>query len=94
MGRDFLSIHRGSGKNEQGEFKYWVCKHNSDWLGKVSKKRKIIVFNWGDMMDGAVRMSMDMSKEMLSIKAAMNRRQITYNCIDAQYMMEDAYVFF
>lgn len=87
MGNDFLSIHRGNGK----DFKFWVCKHDSQWLSKVGKNRRIICFNFGDMIDGAVKFSIDNLKEFHDIKNAMDSRTITYNCIDAQYMMEDVY---
>ena len=87
MGNDFLSIHRGKGK----DFKYWACKHKADWLNKVSKKRKIIVFNFGDMVEGAVKYSAENVREFWSLKQAMDTRQITYNCIDAQYRLEDIY---
>ena len=89
MGRDFLSIHKGL--SADGSFKYWCCKHGEDWLEKVSKRRKIIVFNFGDMIDGAVKLGMDEMRNFFDIKQAMNARQITYNCIDAQYMLEDVY---
>ena len=87
MGKDFLSIHRGSGK----DFKYWCCKHNSDWVNKVGERRKIIVFNFADMIEGSIKFGFDDMKELIGIKNSMNQRQITYNCIDAQYMLEDIY---
>lgn len=87
MGKDFLSIHRGNGK----DFKYWCCKHSSDWVDKVGERRKIIVFNFADMIEGSIKFGFDDMKELIGIKYAMNQRQITYNCIDAQYMLEDIY---
>ena len=87
MGKDFLSIHRGNGK----DFKYWCCKHSSNWVDKVGERRKIIVFNFADMIEGSIKFGFDDMKELIGIKNAMNQRQITYNCIDAQYMLEDVY---
>ena len=87
MGNDFISIHRGQGE----DFKYWCCKHKQDWLEKISKRRKIITFDFGDMIEGSIKFNRDNIQDFLSIKGAMDRREITYNCIDAQYMMEDVY---
>lgn len=89
LGRDFISIH--SGVSQDKTYKFWCCKHKEDWLAKVSKNRKIIVFNFGDMIEGSVKFSKDMALTTFALKQAMNNRQITYNCIDAQYMLEDVY---
>lgn len=43
------------------------------------------------MVEGAVKYSAENVREFCSLKQAMNTRQITYNCIDAQYMLEDIY---
>ena len=87
MGKDFISIHRG----KAADFSFWVCKHGSDWLSKVGKRRKIIVFNFGDMIEGSVKFNPEMIVNMAQLKQAMERREITFNCIDAQYMLEDIY---
>ena len=87
MGNDFISIHRGN----NADFKFWCCKHKADWLQKISKKRKIVVFNFGDMIEGAVKYNVQNVKDFYDLKQAMDNRQITYNCIDAQYMLEDIY---
>ena len=87
MGNDFISIHRGN----NADFKFWCCKHNAAWLQKISKKRKIVVFNFGDMIEGAVKYNVQNVKDFYDLKQAMDNRQITYNCIDAQYMLEDIY---
>ena len=58
---------------------------------KVSNKRKILVFNFGDMMDGSMLMSIDESRRFANLRIAMGKRDIRYNCADAQYMMEDIY---
>lgn len=90
LGRDYISIHQGV--SQDGTFNYWCCKHSEDWLAKVSKtRRKIVVFNFGDMIDGSVRFDRDIAMQTMAIKDAMNKRKITYNCIDAQYMLEDVY---
>ena len=87
FGSDIVSIHQGDG----GDYRYWVCKHNIDWLNKVSKNRRVICFNFGDMIEGSIKYSSEQLKDMVSIRKAMNERRVTYNCIDASYMMEDAY---
>ena len=87
MGNDFISIHRGN----NADFKFWCCKHKIDWLQKIGKKRKIVVFNFGDMIEGAVKYNVQNVKDFYDLKQAMDNRQITYNCIDAQYMLEDIY---
>ena len=87
MGNDFISIHRGN----NADFKFWCCKHKVDWLQKIGKKRKIVVFNFGDMIEGAVKYNVQNVKDFYDLKQAMDNRQITYNCIDAQYMLEDIY---
>ena len=87
MGKDFISVHRGQAK----DYKFWVCKHDSSWLSKVGKRRKIIVFNFGDMIEGTIKFSPEMLGSIIAIKGAMERREITFNCIDAQYMLEDVY---
>lgn len=91
FGRDFISIHKGKGSNEDGNFIFWCCKHGSDWLEKISKRRNIIVFNFADMINGTKKYSVNDAIEFRGIKEAMDERKITYNCIDAQYMLEDIY---
>lgn len=90
--RDFLSVHeRKTGMPSSIAEKFWVCKHKSDWLMKVSNKRKILVFNFGDMIDGSMLMSIDESRRFANLRIAMGKRDIRYNCAEAQYMMEDIY---
>lgn len=86
LGKDYLSVHRGS-----GEFKYWVCKHKSDWVDKVSKNRNIFVFNFADMIAGTVKLTPKDRLVTINLKDAMDKRQVCYNCIDASYMLEDLY---
>lgn len=90
FGNDIVSIHQGNGN----DYKYWVCKHSIDWLTKMSKNRRIICFNFGDMIDGSIKYGHEQLIDMVSVRKAMNERRITYNCIDASYMMEDAYSVF
>lgn len=91
LGRDYLSIHKGNGKDAKGQFKYWICSHDHTWLRKVSKTRDIVVFNFGDMIDGSVMMDRNTRLETLGLKDAINNRQVTFNCINAEYMTEDIY---
>ena len=90
VGKDYLSVHQGSNSITQEE-KYWVCKHSGDWLEKVGKRRKIVVFNFFDMVDGSVLNTRDNIQTMVRLKTAMTNRDITFNCIEASYMMEDIY---
>ena len=95
LGTDYLTVHWGkSKKHEREPFTFWVCKHRSDWLKKVSKRRKMIVFNYGDLIEGAYKWSPADGRVFASLKDAMNKRQVTYNCIDASYMLEDVSMFF
>lgn len=91
FGNDYVSIHKGTGTNEDGEFKYWCCKHKTDWLQKISKNRKVICFNFKDMIAGTEKFNEDQMDEFARIHIAMDKRQITYNCIDISYMLEDIY---
>lgn len=94
IGNDFITVHRGTYKDNQGTAKYWICAHKSDWLGKVSKRRKIIVFDFGDLINGAVKWGTDDRLELIGLKDAMNKRQVMYNSVDASYMMEDISMYF
>ena len=92
MGQDFISVHERGPKGPYGqEERFWVCKHGSDWLSKISKRKGFLVFNFGDMCDGAFMLDYEWAKRFMPLKDAMNKRNITFNCIDAQYMMEDIY---
>ena len=94
IGNDFLSVHRGKYKDEQGIARFWICNHKSDWLSKVSKRRKIIVFDFADLINGAIKWSNEDRSELISLKDAMNKRQIIYNSVDASYMTEDISLYF
>lgn len=90
LGQDFISIHKGkSDRSFKEPFKYWVCKHESDWVKKVSKRRKIMVFNYQDLIEGAVKWMSGQYDELSLIREAMSRREIVFNCVDASYMLED-----
>jgi len=97
MGRDFLSIHEKKGglpSNAYGqEERFWVCKHSADWLEKIGNRRGFVVFDFGDMVDGALMMDRDWAIRLMSFKDAMNKRQVRFNSIDASYMAEDIYDF-
>lgn len=85
IGRDILTIHK---KADEG---WWCCKHKEDWIEKVSKRRKLYVFNFADMCDGSYKVDSTYLQMFLSFKMAMNKRAVTFNCIDASYMAEDIY---
>lgn len=92
LGNDFISVHQGRpDKNNVQSERFWVCKHRSDWYEKVGKKRKILVFDFRDMCDGSFMVDADMMANTYSLREAIRKRDITYNCIDASYMMEDIY---
>lgn len=89
FGNDFLSIHKGKANT----FKYWCCKHNPDWLSKIGKRRDILVLNFQDMIDGSRKLSPLDAIELHHVRQAMDERDITFNCIDAWYMLEELYTF-
>ena len=98
IGNDYLSIHRGkppvlprkNRKNRDNQpMIFWVCAHKSDWLDKVSKNRRIVVFNFNDLMAGAVRWSAADLQTISTLTNAMNQRQVGYNNVAASYMLLD-----
>lgn len=95
LGKDYLSIHQGrSDKSVDEPYRYWVCKHGSDWLEKVGRRRKIIAFNYADLISGVVKWNPLDHQNLAAIKEAMGQRAVTYNCVDASYMLEDLEVYF
>ena len=86
IGNDYISLHKGNADT----FSWWCCKHNSDWLTKMGK-RKVVVFNFKDMIEGSYIMDVKDRMALAPVRAAMQKREITFNCIDAQYMLEDVY---
>lgn len=94
IGNDFLSVHRGNYADKEGKAKFWICAHKSDWLVKVSKRRKIIVFDYGDLIAGSVRWSSQDRLELYAIREAMNKREVIFNSVDASYMTEDLSLYF
>ena len=94
LGSDFISVHYGNYTDKEGKARFWICKHKSDWLAKVSKRRKIIVFDFADLIKGAVKWSIEDRLDLSTIKDAMNKREIIYNSVDASYMTEDISVYF
>lgn len=87
FGSDFLSVHTGDGK----DFKFWCCKHGSDWLSKIGKRRDILVLNFQDMIDGSRKINTSDSIEFFKLKRCFDNREVTFNCIDAHYMLEELY---
>lgn len=94
--REYISVHSGAPIDYEGEkLSFWICKHNEDWLDKVSKNRKIYCFNFADLMQHAViaNRDKDLIAQFLSFKSAVQRREAAYNCVDAEYITEDIYQF-
>lgn len=90
LGKDYISVHYGRSDSSAKEpYKFWVCKHNSDWLAKVSKRRRIVAFSYADLIEGVVKWTPAQYKEFSALREAMARRQVVYNCVDASYMLED-----
>lgn len=87
FGSDFLSVHVGQGD----DFRYWCCKHSPDWLKKIGKRREVLVLNFQDMIDGSRKIGVKDSIEFLKLKECFDCRQVTFNCIDAHYMLEELY---
>lgn len=95
LGNAYLSVHKkGSKTKDTIKEKYWCCKHDSDWLSKIGNRRNILVFNFADMMNQAIIPDMNLRLQMREVKEAMNKQDITFNCIDARYMTEDVYAYF
>ena len=97
FGSQFLSVHEnGSRKRRRPDGiteQFWVCKHDADWSRTLSKRRHILVFDFGDMCDGSVMINFDpiLMQRFETFKKAMANRKVFYNCIDASYMSEDLY---
>lgn len=94
--KEYVSVHSGAPFDYEGEkLSFWICKHNEDWLEKVSKNRKIYCFNFADLMQHAViaNRDKDLIQSFLSFKSAVQRREAAYNCVDAEYITEDIYQF-
>ena len=89
IGNDYLSIHQGSGIFEDEPATFWICNHKGDWLSKISKNRRIIVFDYVDLIKNAVRFEKKDFVTFLSLKQAMNNRKVIYNSVDAEYMLTD-----
>lgn len=87
FGNDFLSVHKGN----SNDFKYWCCKHSSDWLKKIGKRREVLVLNFQDMIDGSRKINTLDAIEFVKLKRCFDNREITFNCIDAHYMLEELY---
>lgn len=92
LGNDFITVHQGT-PDSMGIQKenFWVCKHKPGWYEKVGRKRKIVVFDFRDMCDGSFLLNSEIMMNTASLRQAISKRNITYNCIEASYMMEDVY---
>ena len=91
FGNEFVSIHKGTGENADGPFKFWCCKHKADWMEKIGNRREVIVFNFQDLVNGTRKLMPIDGMRLHEVHEAMDLRLITYNCIEAQYMLEDIY---
>ena len=92
VGNSYISLHHLRGRNSvtQKE-KYWCCLHKADWLDKISKNRKIYVLNFDDMSAGTIMFDGYIRETLIGFKSAMNKQDITFNCIDAKYIAQDLY---
>jgi hypothetical protein len=91
MGRDYLSLHQGIGTDQKEEYRYWACKHDAAWIQHIGKRRNVVVFNFQDMVEHTVKFDVTWYQQLEGVRDAINKRRVTYNCIDASYMLEDVY---
>lgn len=86
IGDKFISLHKG----KAADYNWWCCQHDSDWIEKIGK-RKIVVFNFQDMIDGSSMLGGADRIELYPLKEAMRNRTITFNCIGAYYNLLEVY---
>ena len=86
IGDKFISLHKG----KAADYNWWCCQHDLDWIDKIGK-RKIVVFNFKDMVDGSFIMSPQDRIALLPLKEAMQLREVTFNSIGAYYNLTDIY---
>lgn len=58
---------------------------------KVSNRRDIVTFDFGEMQDGTVLCNTRYKKQMYYLKECIEHRQIAYKDIEASYAMEEIY---
>lgn len=86
----YISVHKGRAADAEGPFSWWVCTHDEKWLSKMGK-RKIVVFNFADMASNTCMMTSADRQALAPLRDAMMKREVAFNCTDAQYMLEDVY---
>lgn len=94
LGSELLSVHSGpnAARANDEPLTWWVCKHDLSWLSKVGHKRKILCFDFADLMKGGLLVGqLDLIKKFGSFKLAITQRKVGYNCVDAEYLTEDIY---
>ena len=95
LGSEYLSVHSGPTPSSKDPMTWWVCKHDPDWLNKhkVGKGRKLYCFSFNDLVSGSVlaNSSADLLKRFSTFRNAVAKRQVGYNCVDAEYLIEDIY---
>ena len=90
-GSKFLAIHRRKSP-EFGEDRFWICVHSGDWYKRISAHRTIWCFNFADLMANArIYNGIEQMQQLRELKEAMNNREVSFNCVDAEYLMEDIY---
>ncbi len=60
-------------------------------MEKIGNRREVIVFNFQDLVNGTRKLMPIDGMRLHEVHEAMDLRLITYNCIEAQYMLEDIY---
>ena len=58
---------------------------------KISKRRDIICFDFGELVDRAIILSPDERYKFQKIKDAMRKRLIAFNSIECYYLLEEIY---
>lgn len=71
---------------ENEEYKYH-CRY----IQEVSKRRDIIAFDFGNMIEGAVLLSISDRLKLSDIKYAMQRRKMSFENVDIYYYFEEIY---
>ena len=86
IGDKYISLHKG----KADDYIWWCCQHDNTWINKMGK-RKIVVFNFQDMVDGSSMLGGAERVELYPLKEAMRNRTITFNCIGAFYNLQEIY---
>lgn len=65
---------------------YWIGKVN-----KIGKRREIFSFNFGDLIEGSALLSAFDRVRFQSLKNSMARREVGFESLEANYIMEEVY---